>query len=247
MEWTSIYLQDKEVVFAIAKDISERKQKELEVEKKFKKFKTLVRHFKSHLEEDRKYFAFELHGELAQLASVIKMNISWMKNNAAEHSSDFNKKMDEVMVITDLFIQTVRRISFSISPYMLEDFGFIAAAEWQCKEFSSLNGISCKFNSQCNEDDIPKEIKIDFFRICQEALSNISLHANAKNVSISVFGLEGSICLSITDDGKGFDLHKLNGSSGITKMQQRAVSLNSELEIATKPGNGTRISIAVNK
>ncbi len=247
LEWTSIYLPDKELVFALAKDISKSKQKEIEIEEKFNKFKLLASHFKSHLEEDRKYFAFELHGELAQLVAVIKMNISWMKVNVPEVSDEFKKRMDEVLVITDLFIMTVRRISFSISPYMLEDFGFNATAEWQCKEFSALNDICCEFISTCKEEDIPTEVKIDFFRICQEALSNINLHANARNVKVSVDDMGDAICLTITDDGKGFDLQRKSNLTGITKMQQRAVSLNSELIIESNSGNGTKILLSVVK
>src|SRR5687768_3861580 len=84
LEWTSIYIPDKEIVFAIAKDITKRKLQEKEIEDKYKKFKSLATHFKKSIEEDRKYLAVELHEELAQLASVVKMDIHWIKDNILE-------------------------------------------------------------------------------------------------------------------------------------------------------------------
>lgn len=247
LEWTSIYLPDKELVFAIAKDITERKQKEIEIEAKYNKFKSLANHFKSHVEEDRKYFALELHEELAQLVAAIKMNISWMKLNATDMSEAFSQRMEEVSMITDLFIKTIRRISFSISPNMLEDFGFNATAESLCNEFSLLNNISCNFESTCKEEDISAEVKIDFFRICQEALDNISQHATAKNVTVSIEHTGKKLSLSISDDGKGFDMSNQTITSGINKMQQRAASLNSELIVKSEKGKGTSLYIELEK
>jgi two-component system sensor histidine kinase DegS len=88
-------------------------------------------------------------------------------------------------------------------------------------------------------------MKLDFFRICQESLTNIMYHAQAKNVKITVEETDGKICLSIVDDGKGFCPEELNHISGLTSMRERASSINGQLKIESEIGKGTRISITI--
>jgi PAS domain S-box-containing protein len=245
LEWTSIYFADREIVFAIAKDVTEKKQIEKEVEEKYRKFKSLATRFKSRIEDDRKYLAEELHEELAQLVSVLKLDIDWMKVNMPDLSDPAKNKIEHAAVISELLINTIRRISFSISPNMLEDLGLNATLEWHCNEFSILNGIPCHFESSCDETDLSHEIKVDFFRICQEALTNVMYHALAKNVSIKLEELDDRICLTIEDDGKGFLMNEENRGPGLTRMQERAASINGHLDIHSDIGKGTRVSVTI--
>jgi PAS domain S-box-containing protein len=245
LEWTSIYIADKEIVFAIAKDITQRKLQEQEIEDKYKKFKSLATHFKKSIEEDRKFFAVELHEELAQLASVVKMDIQWLRDSVTDGSTAFSKRIEHATLMTDLLISTIRRISFSLSPGMLDDLGLTEVLRWQCDEFAVLNGISSRFESDYDESILTTEIKLDFFRVCQEALSNIMYHAAASNVVVSIKEANGKICLTIMDDGKGFypDQHKQ--SSGLTRIRERAASINGELTIQSEPGKGTTVCVCI--
>ncbi len=247
LEWTSIYIADKEIVFAIAKDITKRKWQEQEIEDKYKKFKSLAHHFKKSIEEDRKFFAVELHEELAQLATVVKMDIQWLRDSVTDSSTAFTKRIEHAKLMTDLLISTIRRISFSLSPGMLDDLGLTEVLRWQCNEFAVLNGISSRFESDYEESLLSREIKLDFFRVCQEALSNIMYHAAATNVVISIKEANGKLCLTITDDGKGFypDQHKQ--SSGLTRIRERAASINGELTIESEPGKGTTVCVCIAK
>ena len=204
LEWTSIYIADKEIVFAIAKDITQRKWQEHEIEEKYKKFKSLAHHFKKSIEEDRKFFAVELHEELAQLATVVKMDIQWLRDSITDSSTTSAKRIEHAMLMIDLLISTIRRISFSLSPGMLDDLGLTEVLRWQCDEFAFLNGIASRFESDYDESLLSTEIKLDFFRVCQEALSNIMYHAEATNVVVSIKDANDKLCLTITDDGKGF-------------------------------------------
>ena len=247
LEWTSIYVPDKEIVFAIAKDITERKRSEKEIEEKYTKYKGLATHFKHTLEKDKKYLAVELHEELAQLASVVKMDVYWLSNNLSDLSGLAKKRMEQSLVIVDLLINTMRRISFSISPSMLDDIGLDATLEWYCKEFSVLNGIPCHFETEYDETKLTQEIKIDFFRICQEALTNIMDHAEASNVTICIEDLGDKINLCIEDDGKGFDLHKQHPRPGLIRIRERAASINGYLAIQSDAGKGTRVCVTVTK
>lgn len=247
LEWTSIYVPHKEIVFAIAKDITERKKSEKEIEEKYKKYKGLATHFKSTLEKDKKYLAVELHEELAQLASVVKMDVHWLSNNIPLLSGVAKKRMEQALVITGLLINTIRRISFSISPGMLDDIGLDATLEWHCKEFSILNGIPCHFESKYDETKLTQEIKIDFFRICQEALTNVMYHAEASNVIISIEELGDKLSLCIEDDGKGFDLHKQHPATGLIRIRERTASINGHLVIQSDTGKGTKICVTITK
>ncbi|MEO7982804.1 MAG: PAS domain S-box protein [Bacteroidota bacterium] len=247
LEWTSVYIPDKEIVFAIAKDITRNKQKEKETEEKYHTFKTLATHFKSRVEEDRKFLAYELHEEVAQLATVVKMNISWLGQHLNNLAEPAKGKIEDTLLVSDLLVRSIKKLSFSISPNMLEDLGLNATLQWEAKEFAELNGIPCYFNSDCLEDDLSKEIKLDFYRVCEEALSNVREHAEAKTVRIVLEDLEDRIALSITDDGKGFDGRHSKPSAGLQNLHQLAISINGKLNIDSETGKGTTVKIVVEK
>jgi PAS domain S-box-containing protein len=247
LEWTSIYLPDKELVLAIAKDVTKSKQTEKEIEEKYYKFKSLATHFKASMENSRKYLATELHEELAQLAAVVKMDIDFVKNTELSFSEQTNKRLEHALAVSNVLINAIRRISFSINPGMLNDVGLNATLEWQCKEFSILNGIPCSFKATYDEKYLTQEMKLDFFRICQEALINVMEHAEAKTVSIHIEEIGDDICLSIVDDGKGFDNKEQAKTFGLTTMQKRIASINGKIDIESKPGKGTKISVWVAK
>ncbi|HTI07693.1 MAG TPA: PAS domain-containing sensor histidine kinase [Puia sp.] len=245
LEWTSVYFPDNEVVFAIAKDITERKQIEIEIEEKYRKYKNLTSHFKSSIEEDRKSLANELHEELAQLASVLKTDIEWIKNSAVELTPPARGRIEHASLMSQLLIKTIRRISFSISPNMLEHLGLNATLEWYCKEFSVLNGIPCHFESAYDKANLTDEIRIDLFRICQEALMNILNHAQASHVKITIEEVGDQIRLTILDDGKGFDVEPQKWKPGLIRMRERAASINGQLTIRSEAGKGTSVMVSI--
>jgi len=245
LEWTSIYVPDKEIVFAIAKDITIRKQMETELEEKYKKFKSLTTHFKNSIEKDKKFLAVELHEELAQLASVVKLDIELVNENLPEVTDALKKRVAHALAASTLLIDTIRRISFSISPNMLDDVGFDEVMKWLCREFSQLNGIPCAYKTSINENTLAPEIQLDIFRICQEALTNAMYHAAANQVTISMKKVNHAIQLTITDDGRGFENQNDKQTPGFTSIRERAASINGRLTIESEPGKGTRICITI--
>jgi len=247
LEWTSLFLPQKELVFAIAKDITENKRREIETEEKYHTFKSLATHFKSRVEEDRKYLARELHEEVAQLAAVVKMQVSWLDHNLTGIPEQAKNKIEEALVLSDLLIRTVRKVSFSISPNMMDDLGLTATLEWKCKEFSLLNGIPCEVKSNFSEISLGKEKKLDIYRICEEALSNIMEHAEAKSVKVLLEDRDDHITLSITDDGIGFDKQKVKPAAGIQNLEQLTFIMNGRLAISSEPGKGTIVTVTVPK
>lgn len=245
LNWTSIFFPDQEVVFAIAKDVTERKEIEKEIEEKYIKFKSLAAHFKNSIEKDRKYLSIELHEQLAQLASVVKIDIDWLNEHLPGASEPAKSRIEHAMTVSGLLIDTIRKISFLISPNMLYDLGLNETLKLLCKEFTVLNGIPCTFESEFDEACLTQEAKMDFFRICQEALNNVMQHAQASSVNISIKQTGKEICLCITDDGKGFDIEQQQQPFGLINMRERAASINARLTIESETGKGTRLMVTL--
>jgi PAS domain S-box-containing protein len=245
LQWTSIYFPDKEVVFAIAKDVTERKKLEQETEEKYAKFKSLSKHFKSSIEKDRKYLAFELQEELAQLAIAIKVDLDSIGDNLPGLSDFARTRVEHATAVSELLIRAIRRITFAISPDLLYDFGLNEALEWLCKEFSLLSGIRCDFEKAYNEADITETIKLDLFRICQESLRNIVRHAHATSAKINLIETDNRIRLSIIDDGNGFVVKEKAKSPGLISMRDRAASINGKFKVKSAPGKGTVVSVEI--
>lgn len=245
LEWTSIYFADKEIVFAIAKDITERKNAEIETAKKYIKYKGLANHFKHSIENDRKNLAYELHEDLAQLVSALKMDIDWISLNVPELSPISRNRVDDAMTISKLLISTIQRLAFSISPNMIDNLGLHATLEWLCKEFTVLHGIPCSFESDYNEAFLTDEMKIDFFRLCQESLSSVLDHASATNIKISIEEVGQHLQLVIMDDGRGFDMTEQKTNSNLAGMKKRAASINGSLTFANDESDGTGIFVTL--
>lgn len=247
LHWTSFYQPDKQTVFAIAKDITNQKKIEIEVEAKYRQFKKLALHFKGSIEKDRQQFAVELHEELAQLAAVIKLNLNSVTNSHPELEPSAKEKIEHASYLSELMIKTIRKISFEISPYMLDHDCLKGALIILCNDFSVLHEIPCILEADFEEDNISKEIKIDFFRVCQEALKNVLNHSQAESVTITIKEKDNKIKLTIFDNGKGFDTQKQQQKSGLSNIRDRIASINGQFRISSKPGKGTVISVVVEK
>lgn len=243
LEWTSIYFPERDIVFAIAKDITSKKTIELEVENKYAKFKGLATHFKQRIEKDRSFLAYELHEELAQLASVVKMDIDMITLTETNLSTSAQEKLQHAAIITGLLVKTIQRISFAVSPGMLKEFGLEETIRFMAKEFGVLNGIACFVETDFKESQLSDEEKIDFFRVCQESLTNIMYHAGATHVNILLKGTEKDVILSISDNGKGFETTVQLPNSGLASMKERADSINAQLSINSNTGEGTNIKL----
>jgi PAS domain S-box-containing protein len=244
LEWTSVYIPEEEVVFAIAKDITAHKMVEIEIEDNYKKYKELVAHFKHHVEKDRESFAVELHEELAQLATVIRMHFESVERLYKGSETGITKAIEHGRTTSELLINKIRKLSYSMNPARVDELGLDAMLQGLCDEFSSQTKIPCVYQSFFVEDDLDYEIKLDLFRICQEALLNVTHHAQATQVIIKLEATGNKIELSITDNGKGFE-HKSSQSFGLRNMRGRALSINGEFFIESRKSEGTRVLVSV--
>ena len=123
LEWTSVFLKERQLVLAIAKNITDRKQMEQQVEEEFLKLKHQAVRFKSNIEKEKKDVAAELHEDLAQLATAVRVDVDWIKSNLQAAQPEIANRLEHARVAADLLVDTIRRISFSMSPAMLDDLG----------------------------------------------------------------------------------------------------------------------------
>ena len=244
LHWTSVYIPEKELVFAIAKDITAQRKSEIEKEKNFEKYKELTSHFKNLVEKDRQFFASELHEELGQLATVIKMDFELIGSSASQLDSASEKRIDHGMAITELLINKIRKLSYSINPSQIDEVGLDAVLRSLCNDFILATGITCKYESRFKEEKLNREIKLDLFRICQEALTNVLQHAQATEVTIQLIQKRNKIELSVRDNGKGFE-HENKQTFGLKSMRGRAASINGQFAIESKKSKGTTVSVSV--
>ena len=125
--------------------------------------------------------------------------------------------------------------------------GFDEVMLWLCREFSHLNGIPCTYSTSIDENSMSKEVQLDIFRICQEALTNAMYHAAATKVEIRMKENQQKIELTISDNGRGFDLHNDKQTPGFNNISERASSINGVVDIETAPGKGTRVRVQIGR
>ena len=247
LEWTSVYMASNEIVLAIAKDITERKKNEEHLHEEFKKFRNLATHFKNKLEKDRKYFAYELHEEIAQLAFVIDMDVTLLNKSVQELPANVKERLQNTSDICKILIDTIQRLAFSIGPQMLDDCGLCATLEWLCEKFSVAAGIPCRFKSNILDEHEMREIKIDYFRICQDILFQMIDQAKVSDVKVSLMRMDGAICLFVHDSSDGISTGIAKQSEGLININERANSIGGIVTIRHNTGEGTGISVSVAK
>jgi signal transduction histidine kinase len=144
-------------------------------------------------------------------------------------------------------IHRVRRIAHELRPGVLDDLGLDAAIEWAGQDFEARTGIACRVSSGLGERRLPRELATAFFRIFQEALTNVARHARARGVGVRLEHRGGRLTLEVTDDGRGIAEEAIGGakSLGLLGMRERARRLGGDVVIAAARGRGTTVSLSV--
>lgn len=155
--------------------------------------------------------------------------------------------MKELLGMLDETVKAVRRISSDLRPSLLDDLGLTAAMEWQLHEFEKRFSIRTSFNSPDFGTTLPEAMKTGLFRIFQESLTNVARHSKAKKVAVTLNRENGSVILSIKDDGVGFDKENVTNKKtlGILGMKERTSMIGGSYEIISKPGKGTQIVVTI--
>ena len=209
------------------------------------KLEKLSSHLQNLQEEERSRIAREIHDELGQNLTSINMDIDYLKNRGAEGADpDILRRLKTLSELVNQTIKTTRRISQELHPVILDDLGLKSAIEWQVSQFKKRSDSEYKLNLIGDDENLSKEQSTTIFRITQESLTNIARHAGASKVEVSLNIKKPWIKLEIKDDGKGISENNTenhNASFGIFGMKERASILGGNLEIVSKPKEGTSI------
>lgn len=232
----------------IIRDITERKRAEEDLNESYQQIRRLTAYLQKVREDERAHIAREIHDELGQQLTVMKMDISWMKKKIKTGDVDaLPLKMDEMQEILDGAVSSVRRIATDLRPSLLDDIGLIAAIEWEVQMFTMRTGIKVNLTKPDSPIVLPNEFVTGLFRILQESFTNIIRHAAATQVDIHLKNQNNEFILYIEDNGKGFDMNTVAGKKtlGLLGMKERSAMMQGIFTIASQPGEGTKLEVRV--
>jgi PAS domain S-box-containing protein len=200
-------------------------------------------------ESERRNIARELHDEIGQAITGVQMNLQLIQPFVTNRSA--MTRLEDTTLAIERMLQQIRNLSLDLRPSILDDFGLVPALRWLIERQTQLNGLDIQFNANLLEKRPAEQIETVCFRLTQEALTNITRHAEAQHVSIQLRPIASDLELTIQDDGIGFDVTQAiqraaqGNSVGLLGMQERAMLVGGKLEISSAPHQGTRIQLII--
>jgi signal transduction histidine kinase len=206
----------------------------------------LARQLLQAQEQERRRLARELHDEVGQALTAIKLNLQALDTRLAGKHAE---SLSESLAIVDTALTQIRSLSLDLRPAILDDLGLAAALRWYVDRQAQRGDITMEFSSELTGARPPLLLETTCFRVAQEALTNVLRHAKAQRVSIRILEREGELHLHIDDDGIGFDVEQARsraqggGSLGLLSMQERVVLAGGRLDITSAPCRGAAIHV----
>ncbi|MBT8381046.1 MAG: sensor histidine kinase, partial [Ignavibacteria bacterium] len=209
--------------------------------------RNLASHLQSIREEERTLIAREIHDDLGQVLTVLKIQITLLANKLRDDQKDLKEKINHLSQVIDDSVESVQRITSKLRPNILDELGLIAAIEWQTQEFKKTTGKLFSLSFSSNEVIIDKEKSTVMFRIFQEAVTNIIRHASADHVYIALNYNHPKLILEVRDNGLGISSEQIKNprSLGIIGMKERALAVGGEVTIEGIPTKGTTVNVEI--
>lgn len=229
-----------------AEHLTERRRAEDELRESNRQLQSLSASLQNYREEERTRIARELHDELGQLLTGIRMEVSWLGSRLLPEQRMLSDKVAMVKGQIDRTIASVRRISSELRPLALDDLGLSAAASWYVDQFSARTGLTIDLSLPDVDPERGDAVATALFRVLQESLTNVARHAQAEKVAVRLTFENGVWSLSVQDDGVGFvpDPGK-RGDIGLVGMRERAQNLGGRFAVTSAPGQGTRVEVVI--
>lgn len=202
-------------------------------------------------EEERKRIARELHDDVGQVISHLASTLGGIGEEGTPGQGDLPKRLAETKADSVRALHGLRRTILNLRPTILDDLGLVPAIRWYLRERLQEDGTAVSLEVKGLKERLAPDMETTLFRVIQEAITNVSLHAQAKNVKVRLELQDGSLTAEVSDDGVGFDAQRLLVSKdklvklGLLGMEERVNLLNGSLKIVSSPGNGTRLSISI--
>src|SRR5213082_778181 len=228
-------------------EIAERRHAEEQFKETLDQLRALAARLQSVREEERASIAREIHDELGQACTAMKMDLALIGHKITRRHTQLRAESGSSMRLVDDMIVTLRRIASDLRPRTLDDLGLAAALEWQGQEFEKRTGIKCHLVLPQEPLNLDPERSTAIFRIFQESLTNVTRHAQATGVDATLEIAEDQLIFRVHDNGKGFDPEeaKAKKSLGLVGMQERALLLQGEVRIEGIPGSGTTMILRI--
>jgi PAS domain S-box-containing protein len=213
-----------------------------------RQLRDLAAHLQEIREEERGRIAREIHDELGQSLTALKMDLAWVRKRLGRLTPpEIMERLGQSLSLVGQTVHTVRRIATDLRPSILDDLGLAAAVEWQAREFEGHTGIRCLLRSTLRVRRLDRDVATAVFRILQEALTNVARHARAKQVTIRLGRQKDDLVLEVADDGRGISAEAGRSTRGIglLGMRERAVALGGRVSLDGSPGHGTTVRVRV--
>ncbi len=233
-------------LFATAHDVTESRRIQQEVSVSRQRLREMAAQGEAMREHERKSIAREVHDELGQVLTALRMDLTFTEMRHGSPSSELTDKLREMRGLVDRAIQGVRNVAANLRPAAL-DMGLVPAIEWLCSELTRHAGIPCEFRGAPLSVELPEDRAIGLFRIVQESLTNVTRYAQASRVQVTLQEQGDELVLEVADDGRGFDPVQVRSrrSFGLLGMEERALALGGRVDISSAPDQGARVRVVV--
>ena len=231
----------------LQRQINTRRKMISELIESLEKLRRLSAYLRQSNEIERTIVAREIHDELGQSLTALKMNTNWLFNHLQDKDKQLRQRVEAMAEIIDSTILTVKTICTDLRPGVLDDLGIAAALEWQSDKFQNMTGIKCDFHISSAQVSLDKDKSTCLFRIFQEILTNVTRHAHATRVKADLRRERAHIVLLVKDNGVGISVEHISSpdSLGLLGMMERARSVGGQFKIKGTAGRGTVVTVKI--
>ena len=243
----SFYDEGKLAVLAVLRDVTERKRAERELEESREQLRRLSTSLQTVREEEKTRIARELHDELGQSLTGLKMDLAQLGSQLRPEQVDAVNRAKSMQSLLDTTVASVRRIATELRPLMLDDLGLVPTIEWLAQDFSQRSGVAVELELPAADFDVGPVASTAVFRVLQESLTNVARHANASRVGVALRGSDTGVELRVQDNGKGISPAAAGGTKtlGVLGMRERTAMLGGTFILESEPGVGTSIVMMI--
>lgn len=242
-----IIYEGKPAWLGLSHDVTDKHKAEIRLQKSYEDIRQLASNLQSIREDERTAIAREIHDELGQQLTGLKMDIYWLSRKINTADTEITNKLNESIQLINATVSSVRKIATDLRPSILDDLGLLAALEWQGEEFEKRSGTHVEFSNEAGEVQLKPDAVTAVFRIYQELLTNVARHANASLVKVLLQKRDNMVFFTLTDNGTGFDPETIRKKKtlGLLGIKERTLLLGGTYEFKSRLGEGSETIISI--